>query len=54
MMAQPVYSVRLDANSAKELFERGATILMLDVPEGTAVGFDHKVTCHREHVTVKT
>jgi hypothetical protein len=37
------YTVRLDAESARELAQRGGTILLLDVPENTAIGVDHQV-----------
>lgn len=40
-MAAP-YQVRLDPENARELATRGATIVLLDVPEGTAVGIDHQ------------
>jgi len=34
------YSVQLDASSARDLASRGAALLLLDVPPGTAVGID--------------
>jgi A1 cistron-splicing factor AAR2 len=37
------YTVKLDAESARELAQRGGTILLLDVPENTAVGVDQQV-----------
>lgn len=37
------YTVRLDAESARELAQRGGTILLLGVPEGAAVGMDQQV-----------
>ena len=36
------YTVRLDAESARELAQRGGTILLLDVPEHTAIGIDQQ------------
>ncbi|PRW45575.1 AAR2-like protein [Chlorella sorokiniana] len=36
------YTVRLDAESARELAQRGGTILLLDVPEQTAIGIDQQ------------
>lgn len=39
------YTVRLDADSARELARRGGAILLLDVPEGAAVGVDQQVSC---------
>ncbi|KAI3424879.1 hypothetical protein D9Q98_008263 [Chlorella vulgaris] len=36
------YTVKLDADSARELAQRGGTILLLDVPENTAVGVDQQ------------
>ena len=42
-MTSPPYTVRLDADSARELAQRGGTILLLDVPENTAVGVDQQV-----------
>ena len=41
------YTVRLDAESARELAQRGGTILLLDVPESTAVGVDQQVGARR-------
>lgn len=37
------YQVKLDPEHARELASRGATLVLLDVPEGTAVGVDHHV-----------
>ena len=36
------YTVRLDAEAARELAARGAAIVLLDVPPGTAVGIDQQ------------
>lgn len=41
-MATP-YTVKLDAESARELAQRGGTIVLLGVPENTAVGVDQQV-----------
>lgn len=37
------YVLRMDQQSAKELAEQGGTILLLDVPMGTHIGFDQQV-----------
>ena len=37
------YSVSLDQSEAREYVEKGATILLLDVPEQTHVAFDQQV-----------
>ena len=37
------YTVHLDPDTAKELARKGATLLILDVPEATAIGLDHQV-----------
>ena len=37
------YTVRLDAETAREMAVKGATILLLDIPEGTVVGIDQQV-----------
>ena len=37
------YTVRLDQNKAKELARTGASLLLLNVPEGTRIGIDHQV-----------
>jgi hypothetical protein len=42
-MTSAPYTVKLDAESARELAQRGGTILLLDVPENTAVGVDQQV-----------
>ncbi|KAL4437251.1 hypothetical protein ABPG75_004390 [Micractinium tetrahymenae] len=42
MASSAPYTVRLDADSAWELAQRGGTILLLDVPEGAAVGVDQQ------------
>ena len=42
-MAAAPYTMKLDAESARELAQRGGTILLLDVPENTAVGVDQQV-----------
>eukprot|EP00891_Asterochloris_glomerata_P008767 jgi/Astpho2/8767/e_gw1.00128.29.1_t len=36
------YTVRLDQNKAKELARTGASLLLLNVPEGTRIGIDHQ------------
>lgn len=36
------YTVRLDQEAARELAQRGATLLLLGVPEGAAVGIDQQ------------
>ncbi|KAL4439432.1 hypothetical protein ABPG77_008761 [Micractinium sp. CCAP 211/92] len=42
MSSSGPYTVRLDAESARELAQRGGTVLLLDVPEGSAVGVDQQ------------
>lgn len=37
------YSVNIDGDAARQYTEKGATILLLDVPEQTHVAFDHQV-----------
>ena len=37
------YAVKLDPDAARHYAEKGATILLLDVPEQTHVAFDHQV-----------
>ena len=37
------YTVHLDQDKAKELARTGASLLMLNVPEGTRIGIDHQV-----------
>ena len=37
------YTVRLDQNKAKELARTGASLLLLNVPEGARIGIDHQV-----------
>lgn len=44
-MSEP-YTVRLDANTARELATKGSTIVLLDVPEGTVIGMDQQVRTH--------
>jgi hypothetical protein len=39
----PPYTVQLDPDTAKELVRKGATLLILGVPEATAIGLDHQV-----------
>ena len=41
--ASMAYTVRLDQNKAKELARTGASLLLLNVPEGTRIGIDHQV-----------
>ena len=41
-MSQP-YKVKLDATTARELAIKGATLVLLDVPEGTVIGMDQQV-----------
>ena len=38
------YDVRLDADKAKELTERGGALLLLDVPAGTNMAIDQQVS----------
>jgi hypothetical protein len=35
-------SLHLDPDTARELVAKGATIILLDVPEGTVIGIDHQ------------
>lgn len=35
--------MQIDPDKARELAQRGATVLLLDVPAGTRVGLDHQV-----------
>lgn len=37
------YSVRIDQNAARHFADKGATILLLDVPPQTHVAIDHQV-----------
>lgn len=37
------YAVRMDPDYARQLATNGATLLLLDVPEGTLVGLDRRV-----------
>ncbi|KAL6778637.1 hypothetical protein ACKKBF_B15545 [Auxenochlorella protothecoides x Auxenochlorella symbiontica] len=37
------YRINMDNVAARDLLKKGATILLLDVPPGTAVGIDHQV-----------
>lgn len=39
------YSVKLDQETARYYADKGATILLLEVPEATHVAFDHQVRC---------
>jgi hypothetical protein len=39
----PPYAVRLDPATARSFAVNGATILLLDVPEGTPIGLDQQV-----------
>lgn len=36
--------MQLDPDKARELHNNGAAVLLLDVPVGTRVGFDHMVS----------
>ncbi len=38
------YTVNLDQHAARHYADKGATILLLDVPEQTHVAFDHQVS----------
>lgn len=38
------YTVNVSPEDARELARKGATILILDVPPGTAIGMDHQVS----------
>lgn len=38
-----LYTVDLDPDTARNLAQQGATVLLLDVPEGTVVGVDQQV-----------
>lgn len=40
-MAQP-YTLKVDNNTARELATKGATLVLLDVPEGTVIGMDQQ------------
>jgi hypothetical protein len=35
--------MQISPDKARELAQRGASILLLDLPEGTRVGLDHQV-----------
>lgn len=37
------YTVNLDQHAARHYADKGATILLLDVPEQTHIAFDHQV-----------
>ena len=39
------YTVNIDQNTARHYADKGATILLLDVPLHTHVAFDHQVCC---------
>ena len=39
------YSINIDQNAARHYADKGATILLLDVPLHTHVAFDHQVCC---------
>jgi hypothetical protein len=41
-MTQP-YTLKVDNNTARELATKGATLVLLDVPEGTVIGMDQQV-----------
>ena len=43
MSADMAYMVHLDQDKAKELARTGASLLLLNVPEGTRIGIDHQV-----------
>lgn len=45
-MARAPYSVQLDPDVARRFAEKGATVLLLDVPEHTVVGIDQQVTLY--------
>lgn len=38
----PPYSVNIDQDLAKQFVEHGATLLLLDVPQGTHIGLDQQ------------
>lgn len=40
------YNVNLDQNTARHYADKGAIILLLEVPEQTHVAFDHQVGSH--------
>ena len=40
------YSVNIDQNAARHYADKGATILLLDIPLHTHVAFDHQVCCY--------
>ncbi|RMZ57593.1 hypothetical protein APUTEX25_001793 [Auxenochlorella protothecoides] len=42
------YRINMDNVAARDLLKKGATILLLDVPPGTAVGIDHQVRALHE------
>lgn len=48
MTSSAPYTVRLDAESARELAQRGGTVLLLDVPEGSAIGVDQQASCSED------
>jgi hypothetical protein len=41
-MAQP-YTLKVDNNTARELATKGASLVLLDVPEATVIGIDQQV-----------
>lgn len=47
----PPYEVNLSPDQARELVQSGGTLLLLDVPPGTAVGLDQQVIVAAEVVT---
>jgi hypothetical protein len=61
-MAHAAYTVKMDQEAARELVEKGGSLLLLDVPQGTALGVDQQVRrraslashatgpCRRPHV----
>lgn len=42
MAPHAAYTVRMDQESARELAEKGGSLLLLDVPQGTALGVDQQ------------
>ena len=56
------YKVHIDPERATELAQSGATILLLDVPNGTVIGIDQQVSisdrsagrfCNQQHCVLE-
>ena len=44
MSGDGLYQVNMDPEQAKQLAQQGATLLLLDVPQGTALGVDQQAS----------